>query len=221
MTTVSVIIPAHPARILSGKLSRALHSVYVQTRLPDAIHIAVDTTRAGAPATRQRALNAADTDWVAFLDSDDLFEPRHLELLLKHAEASGADYAYSWFRILQEFADGTNRIFEGDERGDGVFPMSHYTQPFDPDNPIETTITVLVRRELAQEVGFKALDRGEANTGEDFGFLLGCLKAGAKVSHLKRKTWLWGHHWLVDPSPGDAAGVLGNTGGHPSKGDAA
>lgn len=208
--TVSVIIPAHPARLVNGMLQRAVGSVWAQTRLPDALHIAVDTEGAGAVATRQRALMAAETDFVAFLDSDDMFLPKHLEWLLQHQADTGADFCYAWFKVLQQFADGRTNILEHDP----VFPVSHYLNEFDPENPIETTITVLVRTELAQQVGFKELDRGQANSGEDRYFTLACLEAGAKITHLRRKSWLWCHHQLADGTPG-------NTSGRPTKGDAA
>jgi glycosyltransferase involved in cell wall biosynthesis len=210
MATVSVVIPAHPARIVNGMLDEAVRSVWAQTRPPDAVHIAVDHDRDGAAATRQRALMAASTDFVAFLDSDDLFLPKHLEWLLRHQEETQADYCYPWFKVLQHLADGTRRVLEDDP----IFPVGHYLNEFDPANPIETTITTLVRTELAQSVGFRPLDRGEANSGEDYGFLLGCLKAGAKVSHLRRKSWLWRHWWLTPDA-------MGNTSGWPTRGDAA
>ncbi|MGE5828338.1 MAG: glycosyltransferase family 2 protein [Micromonosporaceae bacterium] len=210
MPTVSVVIPAHPARLVNGMLQRAVGSVWAQTRPPDAVHIAVDTEGAGAAATRQRALMAADTDFVAFLDSDDLFLPKHLEWLLQHQADTGADFCYAWFKVLQQFANGKTNILEEDP----VFPITHYLNDFDPADPIETTITVLVRTELAQQVGFKELDRGEANTGEDRYFTLACLDAGAKITHLRRKSWLWCHHQLPDGTPG-------NTSGRSTKGDAA
>ena len=208
--TVSVIIPTHPARSTNGMLQRALGSVWAQTRPPDAVHVAMDLNREGAAATRQRALMAATTDFVAFLDSDDAFLPKHLEWLLRHQEETGADFVYAWFKVLQQFADGRTNILEDDP----VFPVTHYLNEFDPDNPIETTITTLVRTELAQQVGFKELDRGEANSGEDRYFLTGCLAAGANIRHLRRKSWLWTHHQLPNGTPG-------NTSGKPSKGDAA
>lgn len=207
--TISVIIPAHPARVRNGMLARAVKSVHEQTLAPDAIHVAIDNDRLGAAATRQRALDAADTDFVAFLDSDDLFLPKHLEWLLGHQQETGADFCYAWFKVLQQFADGTTNILEDDP----VFPLTHYLNRWDPEFPIETTITTLVRTDLAQEVGFRELDRGEANSGEDRYFTLGCQAAGGKISHLVRKSWLW-CHWQL---PG---GVPGNTSGRPTKGDA-
>lgn len=200
--SVAVITAAHPARARNGLLGQAMRSVYGQTRQPEAIHVAMDTDREGAPATRQRALMSAKTDVVAFLDSDDMFMPHHLEVTMRHMEETGADFVYSWFKVRLESPYG----FEVLEH-DPVFPPGHFLNPFDPENPIETTITTVVRTELAQEVGFQALNRGEMNTGEDRYFTLKCLEAGAKVSHLVEHTWYW-RHWG------------GNTSGMPTKGDA-
>lgn len=208
--TIAVCIPAHPARATNGMLDEAIRSVWAQTRLPEELHIVMDTTGAGAPVTRQRALDAARADWVAFLDSDDLFLPHHLEATLNHAQQTGADFVYSWFRVMQQYGDGSRAVLEHDP----VFPPGHYLNEFDPADPIETTMTVLVRRELAQQVGMRPLDRGQANTGEDRAFTLDCLAAGATIRHLVDKTWLWRHHQL-------ASGLPGNTSGHASKGDAA
>lgn len=173
-------------------LNRALHSVSAQIALPAAVEIAVDLHKEGAAKTRQRGLEAVRTPWVAFLDSDDIFKPNHLEALLRHAKETGADFVYSWFEMMG---------------GRDPFPVTHFTNDFDPTNPIETTVTTLVRTGLAQAVGFQPLNRGEINSGEDRFFTLGCLEAGAFISHLKEKTWYWTHHG-------------GNTSGLPTKGDA-
>jgi glycosyltransferase involved in cell wall biosynthesis len=197
---VTVITPAHPARVRNGLLRRAVDSVWRQSWTPAGISLAIDTRGEGAPATRQRALNGVvGTKWVAPLDSDDYFLPPHLESLVTHAEETGADLVYSWFKV----ETNTGVILEEDP----IFPPGHYLNPFDPADPIETTVTVLVRTELAQEVGYRALDRGQVNTGEDRFFLMGCLAAGAKIEHLVRKTWIWSHHGM-------------NTSGLPTKGDA-
>jgi hypothetical protein len=112
-------------------------------------------------------------------------------------EETGADVVYSWFKVVGP----GGHVYEQDP----VFPPGHYLNEFDPENPIETTITTLVRTELAKEVGFRALDRGhDANTGEDYGFILGCVRAGASIKHLVKKTWLWHHD-------------SGNTSGRPDR----
>ncbi len=210
--TISVITPAHPARARNGLLGQAMGSVYQQELLPDAIHVAIDVDGEGAAATRDRALRSARTDWVAFLDSDDMFMPKHLLWLMRHAQTTGADFVYSWFRVMLQRADGSQQLLEDDP----VFPMEHYLNPFDPENPIETTITTLVRTELAQAVGFAAIPErvaAGANSGEDRSFTLGCVAAGGVVSHLVRRSWIWRHWAKIDGTPG-------NTGGLPTRGDA-
>lgn len=195
---ITVVIPAHLARLRSGMLERALRSVMYQSLPAAAVSVAIDLNGDGAPVTRQRALDAVRTEWTAFLDSDDFFLPRHLELLAQHAQDTGADMVYSWFKIM----NAQGQILDHDT----VFPETHFTEPFDPLKPIETTITTLVRTELAQQVGFKAMNRGEANTGEDRFFTLGVMEAGGIVSHLVEKTWIWHHSGR-------------NTSGLPTKGD--
>lgn len=172
-------------------LSRAVSSVAVQTLPAAAISIAMDLNREGAAKTRQRALEAVQTPWVAFLDSDDFFKKNHLEDLMDHAQSTGADFVFSWF-----------------DMNGGVDPFpGNFAPEFNPAAPIETTVTTLVRTGLAKQVGFQALDRGEVNSGEDRFFTLGCIEAGAIISHLKKRTWYWSHHGL-------------NTSGLPTKGDA-
>src|SRR3546814_3019847 len=82
------------------------------------------------------------SDWSSDVCSSDLDEmdPGHLEKCLETAEATGADYVYPWYRI---------------GRG-GHDPLGKFCgKPWDNNQPHETTITTLVRTELAQSVGFK------------------------------------------------------------------
>lgn len=178
---ITVAIPAHPPRVATGLLHRALASAWVQTLPAAAVSVVVDHNRDGAAITRQRALNAVDTEWVAFLDSDDEMLPHHLEHLHTHALTTGADYVYSWFQVVG---------------GTDPFPQ-HFGQPFNPDDPVQTTITTLVRTEIAQAVGFLRPTEGDligGNVwGEDYQFTLECLRAGATISHLPERTWLWHH----------------------------
>jgi glycosyltransferase involved in cell wall biosynthesis len=206
--TISVITPVHPGRFANGLFAECLQGIHNQTLLPDAHCVAIDVDGEGAAPTRQRALMMARTDWVAMCDSDDIFLPKHLERMLRYVTETGVDFCYSWFKILQDFGNGQRRVLDEDP----IFPATHYLNPWNPDDPIETTITTLVRTELAQSVGFHALDRGEHNSGEDRYFTLGCQAAGGKIGHLRRKTWLWRHR-SID-------GVLTNTAGLPTRGDA-
>lgn len=179
---ITVVIPSIPVRPLY--LQRAINSVIQQTYKAAALSIAIDVHREGAAATRQRALEAVQTPWVAFLDDDDAFKPQHLERMIAHALETGADFVYSWFEVVG---------------GRDPFPSTHFTNDWNPADPIETTVTTLVRTGLAKQVGMREAEHEGGtnpgfNSGEDRRFTLGCMEAGAMISHLKEKTWYWYHH---------------------------
>ena len=183
---VTVAIPSIPPR--ARMLARAVGSVLAQELPAAALSIAIDTQKQGAAATRDRALRAVRTQWTAFLDDDDQMQPEHLRVLMDAAQESGADYVYSYYTVAGPNGDLMPH----------VDPLQHFGRPFDPARPHQTTITVLVRTELAQQVGFQdppdgALIDGQ-RYGEDFAWTVGCAAAGAKFLHVPRRTWLWSHH---------------------------
>lgn len=190
---ITVAIPTIPPRV--GLLQRAVASVLAQTHQAAGLAIAIDYARQGAPATRQRALDMVDTQWVAFLDDDDEFMAGHLETLWHSAVTHQADYVYSWFETIPQGLD--------------PFPVSHYLDSWSDAVPRQTTITTLVRTELARQVGFASFQEdGQLvdgqRWGEDWSFTLGCLEVGAKIHHVVAKTWYWHHD-------------SGNTSGRPDR----
>lgn len=185
-TDVTVVIPSIPPR--GAYLTRAVHSAAVQTLQPHAYSIAVDNDREGAGPTRTRALMAAKTKWVAFLDDDDEWLPSHLAVLLYLAEAERADVVWPWFEVYA----GTDPLAEN--RG----------KQWDPDNPHMFPITALVQTELAQMVGFTERHPSGDISGEDHPFFLKCSELGGKFAHTPQVTWRWYHN-------------TGNTSGLPSR----
>jgi len=174
--SVTVALPTIPPRV-GGLLNRAVQSVKDQTRQPSGgISCALDVLKEGAAATRQRALDAVRTEWVAFLDDDDYFYPHHLETLMKLAADHDASYCYSWF-------DGNN-----------PFPM-HRGRQMNPSDPHHTTMTVMVRTELAREAGFRNHeDENDVWPGEDWRFTLRCLELGGKFIGTGDITWCYAVH---------------------------
>lgn len=183
MTTVGVAIPAMPIR--KAMLARALSSVAIQTRMPDRISVVVDHERLGAAVTRNRAWRALGTDYVAFLDDDDELKPVHLQWLTAALEAEEADFVYPWFDVVG---------------GGDPFPES-FGKPWDPANPIQTTITGLWRRSALEAIGGfpeefdPNLRDGKSNRmGEDLLAVQALNEKGGKIVHLPERTWTWHHH---------------------------
>lgn len=179
---ITVAIPTIPTRHQRFRarpplLTRALASVSSQELQPSGgTSVATDTLHDGAWITRQRALDGVKTKWVAFLDDDDYFHPQHLRVLYDLVTDHNADYAYSWMT------------------GSVPFPK-HRGRQFDHSDPHHTTITVLVRTELAKSVGFTGPPEDDPNVaGEDWRFILGCSQAGAKFIGTGEETWHYNSH---------------------------
>lgn len=183
MTDITVVIPSIPPRV--SLLERALASVKAQTLPAVEVVVEFDDARRGAAATRQRGLERVETPWVAFLDDDDEFMPHHLSSLRTAAELEGADFVFSWYEVVGG-TDPRPREF-------GV--------PWDRSKPRQTTITTLVRTDLALAVGGFTDDEEDAvltspdrhYAGEDWRFTRRINEAGT-IYHLPQVTWRWYHH---------------------------
>jgi glycosyltransferase involved in cell wall biosynthesis len=126
MVDVTVVTASRGDR--PGQLARAMLSVTAQT-VPCAHLVGVDPSRSVA-AVRNTLIEAAGTEWIAFLDDDDVLDPNHLEVLLAHAD--DADVIIPHCRFLGEplprltCCDGYyNRPYvEKDLRQHGIWPIT-------------------------------------------------------------------------------------------------
>jgi glycosyltransferase involved in cell wall biosynthesis len=186
LAPVTVIIPTIAPRI--HLLNRALKSVQVQDLMPQRIIVQVDHQGEGAAITRNKALQKVpeDSKAVMFLDDDDYFLRWHTRLHWAAMLDQQADYVYAHWMMGGLTFD--------------PFPSWWRTTPWSNDRPHQTTIVTMVKRELAQKVGFRPVEPGkwpaateEGHTfGEDYQFTLECLAEGAKVYHiLNERTWVW------------------------------
>lgn len=192
--TVGVCIPAIPIRM--DMLKRALASVASQSWPPNQISIVIDHAGEGAAATRNKALKAIETDWVAFLDDDDEFLPRHLERCFVAAQQSGADFVYSWFEgINQDIFAVPNE--DGELADPFAVPWHEGSEAYMRQSGNFIPVTVMVRTELIKSVGgFEDMagSEGSGATGEDYIAWLKLLDAGAKFVHVPERTWRWNGH---------------------------
>lgn len=190
--SVTLCVPSVPPRRAS--LIQALDSALRQQAPFDAIHVEIDNGHCGPAVTRNAAVRAATTEWVAFLDDDDLLLPHHLQTLVHRQMATGADLVYSWFEleVMGELsqhrpvwitqADGSQTYPEGAEPDLAALDVANYIP-----------VTVLVRRDLLLDVGgFQPPWQNVAC--EDWGAWLALRDAGAKFAHAPVRTWIWRHH---------------------------
>lgn len=190
---ITVAIAAHPARFGSeGRLQKSLASAVAQTLVPAAVVVVSDQEKRGAGWARRTLLAQVETEWVAWLDSDDIWEAEHLEKLFQVATETGAVYVFSWFH--------------------GPDPLGHFGLPFNPCTPHHTTMNVLVRTDIAKEVGFPDSQTDGTFSNEDWAFITGVSKLacerGLSMVHLAERTWHYvqeGQNSSGKPGQGDAS----------------
>lgn len=163
--SVGVVIPAYNA----GRfLADTLRSVTAQTRPADRVVIVDDGSsddtaevagrfaqvivvrqaNAGVAASRNRGVREIATDWIAFLDADDLWHPEKLRLQLEAARESGADSIFCDLDLI-------------DAAGAPIFSPSSAPLSFRLEDlllhaesiPQGTSSTLLVRRATFEAAG--------------------------------------------------------------------
>lgn len=150
-------------------LAEAVASVQAQTIKPTAHFITIDYAGTGPWRIHNAHATQAETEWLAWLDDDDVLLSRHLESLL--AASDGADVVYPWCEV------------QGRE---GFYPNSPFSaealrrQNFIP-------ITTLMRRSAFLEVG--GFPDGGATS--DWGLLLKLLDKGARFVCVPAVTWVY------------------------------
>jgi glycosyltransferase involved in cell wall biosynthesis len=171
VTSVSVVIPTYNRATL---LARAIESALGQTVMPAEVLVvddgSTDHTRhviagfgsrvrylfqenAGVSVARNTGVREASADWVAFLDSDDVWASDYLEWIVAAIEATRGE-------ALLYFADLTEEGLEGTiwERSGFSIEGSHEFRPDPADwfmRPLQpmTTQATVIRRDAYLRVG--------------------------------------------------------------------
>ena len=117
---VSIIMPSYnTARFIGATIKSVLNQTYSNWELiivddcstdntddvvnqylaDDRIHYIKNDTNSGAAVSRNRALREAKGKWIAFLDSDDLWEPEKLEKQIAFMQERGYAFSYTDYMI--------------------------------------------------------------------------------------------------------------------------
>lgn len=166
-SAVSIITASLPTR--ADVLPDAIFSVSAQT-CSTAHLIGIDASR-GVAEVRNGLVRAARSEWVGFLDDDDLLDPHHVEVLMDHA--ADADVLIPHCRFQgPPLPDGYyNRPYDRDDlRAHGIFP-----------------ITLLVRREAVLDVG----GFPEDGVYEDWELWNTLADEGARFAVIPEVTWTY------------------------------
>lgn len=130
---VSIIMPAYNSEKYIGK---AIESVLAQTynnwelividdastdntlnilksyRKDPRVKLFQNKENMGVSATRNKGINMASGEWIAFLDSDDLWLPSKLEKQIKYAKLNNADFLFTGASFIDENGISYKGVFE-------------------------------------------------------------------------------------------------------------
>lgn len=126
----SIIMPAYNnARFIGDSIHSVLAQTYINWELlivddcskdntaeivesfhDPRIHYQRNAHNMGAAETRNQALKIAKGRYIAFLDSDDLWEPEKLEKQITFMEKNGYAFTFSDYQIMQENGTQTGNI---------------------------------------------------------------------------------------------------------------
>jgi glycosyltransferase involved in cell wall biosynthesis len=134
----------------------------------------------GQHACRNQAIRESKGEWLAFLDSDDLFMPRRLEALAAAAAARPAvgfwftnAYVHRWGRLIGPLFDAAREIPEG--KVPGWYAIGDRWLPY-------VTTMVCIRRSAFDAVG---LYREDLEIHEDTELYARMFAAGVQVGVLR------------------------------------
>lgn len=77
------------------------------------IHVFSNAQNSGAAVTRNTALRSAKGRWIAFLDSDDLWEPTKLEKQIAFMEENGYAFSYTSYQEIDNDSNPTGVFVTG------------------------------------------------------------------------------------------------------------
>lgn len=148
---------------------------WLRSHRPD-IRLVASTSPAGAAAARNRALDSARGELVAFLDSDDLWRPSYLEEQVAHLDRN-PEAAFSYTDHLESGPDGrTTRPRNGTLLPDARPLVRLLAEAF-----IHTLSTAVCRRDAFERFG--RFDESLA-IAHDFDWYVRVLMGGGAIAHL-------------------------------------
>ena len=165
---ITVVTPSIPDRV--HMLEECLESVKNQ-QYPAKEHLyIVDSGYRGPAWSRNRIVDKVTTDWISFLDDDDLALPDHLATHSQYGD--DFDVIFSWGEVVHP--DGARVLFDSSYNPERIL-QGHNSIP----------VTASVRTSAFRDVG----GFSETERFEDWHLWKKLILAGARFMCIEQVTW--------------------------------
>jgi glycosyltransferase involved in cell wall biosynthesis len=159
------------------------------------------TANQGLPATRNTAIAGSRGQWIALIDSDDLWTPHHLEHAVAHARKTGADLVHTGVIMFDSDTGKDLELRVPSAASIAALPLSL----FRGDYPIQPSSTLIRRDTLNKAGGFDP----KCRYVEDRELWCRLARAGARISYVDALTCRYRQHAgaMTKNAPAMAVGV--------------
>ena len=121
----------------------------------------------GAAVSRNCSISYSQGEFLAFVDSDDLWEPEKLSSQLKFMELEGIDFSFTAYELIDEFGSSLDKFVDLNQVG-----------KFDYFDMLKKKATLGCSTVIIRKAAFKDLSMPLLRTGQDYAFWLKLLKTG-------------------------------------------
>lgn len=134
------------------------------------VRIFKNDINSGAAFSRNNSIAHATGDFIAFIDSDDLWFPEKLEKQVAFMEENNIDFSFTAYELIDENGKPTGQKVD-----------THLTGPVTYEDMLRKKATLGCSTVMLRRSAFDDITMPLIRTGQDYGLWLKLLKTGAKA----------------------------------------
>ncbi|EPC6194295.1 glycosyltransferase family 2 protein [Vibrio cholerae] len=154
----------------SDNTREILHRLSV---LEPRIKVLKNNINSGAAVSRNKAIEKASGEYIAFIDSDDIWSDNKLKLQLEFMQETGCDFSFTSYSLIDERGNSLDKIVDKEQ----LSPLNY--QDMLKKKATLGCSTVMLRRGAFSDISMPLL-----RTGQDYALWLKLLKSGKLAYHL-------------------------------------
>lgn len=124
----------------------------------------------GAAVARNKSLSQCSGDYIAFIDSDDLWNPEKLESQLKFMVDNQLDFSFTGYEVIDESGKSIKKYIDINQ-----------TQAISYEDMLKKKATLGCSTVMLRRLAFSEVSMPDLRTGQDYALWLKLLKTGIRA----------------------------------------